>query len=661
MTCRRGRFSICTGIRTAVNDTSTRVPHTPGPDESRRRIGAATFARAATPRQMPIGAECGAGCVNFRVWAPDHGAVEVVIGEASWPLEDEDNGYFSASVSSIGPGTLYRFRLDGRPELFPDPASRFQPFGPHGPSEVICPDAYQWRHPRRGAQRSGQVIYEMHIGTYTPAGTLRAAAGKLERLARLGITVIELMPLNGFPGRFNWGYDGVNLFAPCQVYGRPDDLRAFADAAHENGLAVILDVVYNHLGPDGNYLGAFAADYFSRDKATEWGDGINFDGARAAGVREFFIENAAYWIREFRLDGLRLDATQSIFDRSTVHILAEVTQAARAAAQEPLLIVAENEPQDARLLQPPQAGGAGICALWNDDFHHAARVALTAHNEAYMSGYRGTAQEFVSLVRAGFLYQGQYFAWQKKPRGRRATGLPGGALIAYLENHDQVANGGFGRRLATICAPAELRALTALLLLGPATPMLFQGQESGSAAPFQFFADHAGELDAATRDGRLQFIAQFPSLANPEVQRAAPSPADAATFERCKLTDAALTENAHFKFHQDLIRLRKSDPAFAAQRPECIEGAVLNSRAFVLRFDIPDIDERLLVINLGLDLHLTLCAEPLLAPPAGAAWEELWSSEALAYGGNGAPPAVSAQGLNFHGRSAIVLGARVCE
>jgi maltooligosyltrehalose trehalohydrolase len=392
---------------------------------------------------MPIGAECGAGCVNFRVWAPDHGAVEVVIGEASWPLEDEDNGYFSASVSSIGPGTLYRFRLDGRPELFPDPASRFQPFGPHGPSEVICPDAYQWRHPRRGAQRSGQVIYEMHIGTYTPAGTLRAAAGKLERLARLGITVIELMPLNGFPGRFNWGYDGVNLFAPCQVYGRPDDLRAFADAAHENGLAVILDVVYNHLGPDGNYLGAFAADYFSRDEATEWGDGINFDGARAAGVREFFIENAAYWIREFRLDGLRLDATQSIFDRSPVHILAEVTQAARAAAQEPLLIVAENEPQDARLLQPPQAGGAGICALWNDDFHHAARVALTAHNEAYMSGYRGTAQEFVSLVRAGFLYQGQYFAWQKKPRGRRAAGLPGGALIAYLENHDQVANGGF--------------------------------------------------------------------------------------------------------------------------------------------------------------------------------------------------------------------------
>ena len=269
--------------------------------------------------------------MNFRVWAPDHGAVDVVIGEASWPLDDEGNGYFSASVSSIGPGTLYRFRLDESPELFPDPASRFQPFGPHGPSEVICPDTYQWRNPRRGAQRRGQVIYEMHIGTYTPAGTLRAAAGKLERLARLGVTVIELMPLNGFPGRFNWGYDGVNLFAPCQVYGRPDDLRAFADAAHENGLAVILDVVYNHLGPDGNYLGMFAADYFSRDTPTEWGDGINFDGAHSAGVREFFTENAAYWIREFRLDGLRLDATQSVFDRSPVHILAEVTRAARAA------------------------------------------------------------------------------------------------------------------------------------------------------------------------------------------------------------------------------------------------------------------------------------------------------------------------------------------
>ena len=607
---------------------------------------------------MPISAEHDGHSVNFRVWAPRHDEVRVVIGDATSPLEDEGNGYFSASVNDIGAGTLYRFQLDGHPDLYPDPASRFQPFGPHGPSEVIGPVGYAWRHPRLGAQRKGQVIYEMHVRTYTGEGTFSAAAGKLERLAHLGVTVIELMPLNEFPGRFNWGYDGVGLYAPCHVYGRPDDLRAFVDAAHAHRLAVILDVVYNHLGPEGNYLGVFAAAYFSRDETTEWGDAINFDGAHSADVREFFIQNAAYWIREFCLDGLRLDATQSLFDRSPVHIIADITRAARAAAPELLLIVAENEPQDGRLLQPVESGGAGICALWNDDFHHAARVALTNHNEAYMSGYRGTAQEFISLVRSGFLYQGQYFAWQKKPRGRRTPDIPAGAVIAYLENHDQVANGGFGKRLASICSPAELRAMTALLLLGPATPMLFQGQETGTATPFLFFADHGGELGAATREGRLEFIVQFPSLATPDSQQAALPPEALATFERCKLRDADLAPNVHYRFHQDLIRLRKNDPAFAAQRPEFIQGAVLGPRAFLLRYSIPDTEERLVVINLGLDLHLTLCAEPLLAPPAGADWRELWSSEAIVYGGNGAPPAVSSWGLTFHGRSAVVLGAQ---
>src|SRR4051812_1352582 len=405
-------------------------------------------------RHMPIGAECGEQFVNFRVWAPDRRELLVAIGANAWPLTNEGNGYFSGSIDNVGAGALYQFQFDGQPDRYPDPASRFQPSGPDGPSEVIAPDTYAWRHPRRGASRKQQVIYEMHIGTYTPEGTFSAASTQLERLARLGITVIELMPLNEFPGRFNWGYDGVGLFAPCHVYGRPDDARAFIDAAHENGIAVILDVVYNHLGPEGNYLSKFAADYFSRE-ATEWGDAINFDGANSAGVREFFINNAAYWIREYRLDGLRIDATQTLFDRSTVHIVAELTRAARAESAERLLIVAENEPQDGQLLQPVDAGGAGISALWNDDFHHAARVALTNHNEAYMSGYRGNAQEFISLVRRGFLYQGQYFEWQKKPRGRRTVEIPGGAVVAYLENHDQIANGGSGKRLASICSPAE--------------------------------------------------------------------------------------------------------------------------------------------------------------------------------------------------------------
>jgi maltooligosyltrehalose trehalohydrolase len=610
-------------------------------------------------RHLPIGAECVGEAVHFRVWAPLHHDVDVVIGEETWPLNNEGTGYFSAGVAGAGPGTLYRFQIDGDKELYPDPASRSQPFGPHGPSEVICPDLFEWKHPRLGARRENQVIYEMHLGTYTREGTFAAAASKLGRLADLGISVIELMPVNEFAGRFNWGYDGVDLYAPCHVYGRPDDFRAFIDAAHGHGLAVILDVVYNHLGPDGNYLSKFSPAYFSKGRSTEWGDGINFDEAHSAGVRQFFTANAGYWVTEFRLDGLRIDATQTLHDSSPVHILCEITEAARAASKEPLLIVAENEPQNAELLRTPGTAGAGICALWNDDFHHAARVALTGHNEAYMSGYLGSAQEFVSLARHGFLYQGQYFEWQRKPRGHRARHIPGCGLIAYLENHDQVANGGFGKRLASLCAPAELRALTALLLLGPATPMLFQGQECGTEVPFVFFADHPPELATPTRAGRLKFLSQFPSLATPGIQSELPSPEQSSTFERCKLTDADLAPNAAYRFHQDLIRMRRRDPAFAAQRPECVEGAVLNSRAFVLRFATPGAAERLLVINLGMDLHLANRAEPLLAPPAGARWAQLWTSEASCYGGNGSPRAVTSDGLHFQGRSALVLGGEI--
>lgn len=608
-------------------------------------------------RGMPIGAECGDGCVHFRVWAPLRREVSAVIDDTrSLPLDDEGNGYFSATMAGIGAGALYQYRLDGGAKLYPDPASRFQPAGPHGPSEVVCPSAYRWTQPRRGARREGQVIYEMHIGTYSREGTYTAAARRLARLSELGITVIELMPVNEFPGRFNWGYDGVDLFAPCHVYGRPDDLRAFVDAAHALGLAVILDVVYNHLGPDGNYLGAYSSDYSARDNPTEWGDRMNFDGVNAAGVREFFIQNAAYWIREFRFDGLRLDATQNIEDKSPVHVLAEITRAARAAATEPVLIVAENEPQDARLLDDTSAG---VCALWNDDFHHAARVALTRHNPAYLCGYLGSAQEFVSLVRHGFLYQGQYFEWQKKPRGRRAGAVPGCRQVAYLENHDQIANSGFGRHLALVCAPAELRAMTALLLLGPATPLLFQGQECGVARPFQFFADHSPELAAGTQKGRLEFLAQFPALAVARTRDALPVPGDASTFERCKLTDRDFAPNHWYALHRDLIRLRREDPAFAAQRADCIEGAVLDSHAFVLRYALPGAEERLLVVNLGLDLHFTRHAEPLLAPPVGAVWSALWSSEDLAYGGEGLPEPVTDQGLHFYGRSAVVLGPRL--
>ena len=605
---------------------------------------------------MHIGAQVTREGVRFRVWAPHRRRVHVVIDDIPRALASEPDGYFSAVVERAQAGMHYRYQLDDDAQLYPDPAARFQPDGPHGASEIVDPNAYPWRHARIGAKREGCILYEAHIGTWTEQGTFLAAIDRLPAIARLGITTIEVMPIAEFAGRFNWGYDGVCLFAPSHVYGGPHDFRAFVDAAHALDLTVILDVVYNHFGPDGNYHPHFSPHYAAAEK-TEWGDGINFDGEHAQPVRDLITANAAYWIREFRLDGLRLDATQSLIDRSPVHILADITRSARAASDEPLLITGENEPQDTRLLGEPEVGGCGLDALWNDDFHHAARVALTQRNEAYMSGYRGTAQEFVSLVRHGFLYQGQYFQWQQKPRGTPSLDLPASAFVVYLENHDQVANTGLGRRLPTICSPAELRAMTALLLLSPATPLLFQGQEDGSQAPFVFFAHHEGELAQATQDGRREFLSQFPSLTAASTQASIPDPSAAATFAQCKLRPTGRGDDPHRALHADLIQLRKRDAAFSAQRKDCIAGAVLGSRAFVLRYRVPYTPERVLVINLGLDFDCPHCAEPLLAPPRGAKWVQLWSSEDVRYGGNGAPSAHSSAILRFQGRSAVVLGA----
>ena len=606
---------------------------------------------------MHVGAQSTREGVMFRVWAPGRRRVRVLIEETASALSPESGGYFSGLVPQAHAGMRYRYLLDDDPKPYPDPAARFQPEGPHGPSEIVDPDAYAWRHARIGAKREGHVIYELHIGTFTEDGTFLSAIDRLSAIARLGVTAVEVMPIGEFAGRFNWGYDGVCLFAPSHVYGGPHDFRVFVDAAHALGLRVILDVVYNHFGADGNYHPRFSA-YYSAAQKTEWGDGINFDGRHSQPVRDFVSANAAYWVREFRLDGLRLDATQSLRDDSAVHILADITRSARAASPQPLLIIGENEPQDSRLLRSVDAGGCGLDALWNDDFHHAARVALTRRNEAYMSGYRGDPQEFVSLVRSGFLYQGQYFQWQRKGRGTPSLDLPGSAFVAYLENHDQVANTGPGRRLAAVCSAAELRAMTALLLLGPATPMLFQGQEYGSQRPFAYFADHTGELAQKTRSGRLEFLAQFPSLTAAETRAAIPDPGAQSTFEQCKLRALDDADNAYRALHADLIRLRRSDPAFAAQCAHCIEGAVIGPHAFALRFRVPHAHERLLVVNLGLDIRCVDCAQPLLAPPRDARWIALWSSESVRYGGGGAQPDTDGHITTFQGRSAVVFGAQ---
>jgi maltooligosyltrehalose trehalohydrolase len=626
----------------------------------------------STARRLPVGAEpLAAGGVSFRVWAPQRRQVEVVleggVGYAggngksvAFALSAEGNGYFSGISNEASPGTIYRYRLDGT-GLFPDPASRFQPDGPHGPSQVVDSTAFRWTDQHwRGVRREGQVVYEMHIGTFTPEGDWSTASRELLALEELGITVLEIMPVADFPGHFGWGYDGVNLFAPTRLYGTPDDFRRFVDQAHNLGIGVMLDVVYNHFGPAGNYLKEFAEAYFTDRYKNDWGEAINFDGPDAGPVREFFVANAVYWIDEFHLDGLRLDATQQIFDASPDNIMAVLGRRARATAgQRAIFLVAENEPQETRLVRPLDEGGQGLDALWNDDFHHSAMVALTGRNEAYYSDYLGKPQEFLSAAKYGYLYQGQRYRWQKKRRGTPSFGLPPAAFITYLQNHDQIANSGRGERCAQLTSPGRLRALTALLLLGPGTPMLFQGQEFAASAPFDFFADQRGDLGQSVCQGRGEFLKQFRNLATSEIQRLLPDPCAAATFQRCKLDLSERQSHAAvYALHRDLLKLRREEPVFHSQRPLSFDGAVLDEQAFVLRFfGATHAEDRLLIVNLGRDLRLDPAPEPLLAPPEDRLWDILWSSEHPTYGGCGTAPLDTEENWRIPGEAAVVLKA----
>jgi maltooligosyltrehalose trehalohydrolase len=503
----------------------------------------------------------------------------------------------------------------------------------------------------------------MHLGTFTPTGTWEAASRELPALAELGVTVLEIMPIADFPGRFGWGYDGVDLFAPTRLYGTPDDCRRFVDRAHALGLGVILDVVYNHLGPDGNYLAQFSPEYFSTRYSTDWGQAINYDDAHAGPVREFFIANAGYWIEEFHFDGLRLDATQNIYDTSAEHILTAIARRVRqAAGGRATLLVAENEPQHTRLVRPPERGGYGLDMLWNDDFHHSAMVALTGRTEAYYSDYRGTPQEFISALKWGYLYQGQWYKWQKQRRGTPGLDLTPAAFVTYVQNHDQIANSGRGLRAHLLTSPGRYKALTAVMLLGPGTPMLFQGQEFAATSPFFYFADFPEALAGLTRQGRTAFLSQFPSLAQPDMQACLPDPGDPATFVRSQLDLAERQRHAEmYALHRDLLQLRRIEPVFRAQRRGGMDGAVLAPEAFVLRFFGADGDDRLLLANFGRDLQYNPAPEPLLAPPQGMLWQVLWSSEDPRYGGCGMAPLEDEENWHIPGHAAVVLQPRTGE
>lgn len=584
----------------------------------------------------------GEGKVEFKVWAPSCRDIEVEIinNKTKLKLNKDQEGYFTGQLENIKLGTLYKYKInDG--QSYPDPVSRFLPEGPHGPTQIVDPNHYVWHDQNwKGISMQGQIIYEMHVGAFTKEGTFDAAATQLEELARIGITLIELMPCLEFPGRWNAGYDISNLFAPSHIYGDYEALKRFVDKAHQLGLGVILDLVYNHFGPVGCYNAMFSEFYFSTKYKTDWGEAINFDGVGSSEVRKFFLSNICYWLSEFHLDGFRMDSTHDIYDDSIPHIFAELTQRGREVAfPKKIVFIAENLPHDIKFLHAQKDNGYEFDAIWNDDFHNLTVVALLGRSEAFYLDYKGDSQNYVSLLKKSFLYQGQS-CWTGKPRGTPVENEPACAFVGYLQNHDLVSNQLRGERLHQLIEPALFRAVTALFLLAPQTPLIFMGQEFCSSKPFSFFADHDDSMGKITSAGRKKFLEMFPSYVevfqSSDAHKFIPDVASPQTFEQSQLD---LTERESHKemylLHQDLFKIRKEDPVISKQDRSKLDGAVLNDACFILRYFGEKGDDRLILVNFGKDIFAKSIAEPLIAPSKKGEWKLIWSSENLNYGGKG--------------------------
>ncbi len=516
-------------------------------------------ASAARRHLMPHGAEIAAdGRVRFRLWAPGCERIEVALeGGPTLALDRGDEGWHTLSTDQAGTGSLYQFVLpDGM--RVPDPASRFQPRDVHGPSEVVDPAAFVWNDDFAGRPWSEAVVYEMHVGAFTAAGTFAAAAEKLDHLAGLGITAIEVMPVADFPGGRNWGYDGVLPYAPDSSYGRPEDFKAFIVAAHARGLMVILDVVYNHFGPDGNFLPVYAPGFFTERHKTPWGAGINYDGEHARPVRDFAIHNALYWLEEFNLDGLRLDAVHAIMDDGPVHLLDELAHAVRSMRGErPTHLVLENEDNQAsRLTREAPGKPATFTAQWNDDIHHVLHVAATGEDAGYYKAYAGRTDLLARAMAEGFAYQGEMMEYRDQARGEPSASLPPAAFVAFAQNHDQIGNRAFGDRLSASVAPERLRAIAAVALLLPQVPMLFMGEEWATKTPFPFFCDFAGDLADAVRQGRRDEFKRFPEFQDPDRRAQIPDPLAEATFRSAKL-DWDAVDDDQLRITADLLAKRR--------------------------------------------------------------------------------------------------------
>ncbi len=541
-----------------------------------------------------LGAQVRKGATWFRVWASEAARLEVVIESGAHPgktfqLEKDSQGCRTVVVPEVGDGDLYRFLVDGQGP-FPDPASRFQPHGVHGPSQVVDPARYQWRDQGfRPPPRERLVLYELHTGTFTPEGTFEALSEKLGYLRDLGVTAVELMPVPDFAGNRNWGYDGVALFAPARCYGAPDDLRRLVDRAHELGLAVHLDVVYNHLGPDGAYHRAFCPHYYSDRHRSPWGDGLNFDGPQSEGARGFFIENALRWIFEYHIDGLRLDATHAIVDDSERYFLEELCTEIRAATTEAgreVTVVAEDTRNLKHMLQPPAEGGWGLDGVWSDDFHHQVRRRMAGDSDGYYKDYDGTTRSIAATARQGWFYTGQHAEYFGHSRGTDPSGLTPDRFVFFIQNHDQTGNRAFGDRMHHRIKPAAWRAASAMLLTLPEVPLLFMGQEWAASTPFLYFTDHNPDLGRAVTEGRRKEFSKFAAFADPAARERIPDPQAVSTFEASRLKWEELAEPFHaaaLRLYRKLLELRGAEPALQT-------GGSGD-------FDVQDLDESTLLIT----------------------------------------------------------------
>jgi maltooligosyltrehalose trehalohydrolase len=493
--------------------------------------------------------------IRFRLWAPGENRVELEIkGRDPIAMERIGGGFFETFVKDVGGGARYEFALSGGRRV-PDPASRFQPNDVDGPSEAIDPSAYRWQESWPGRKWDDIVLYELHLGAFSPEGTFRGAGRKLNHLATLGVTAVEIMPVSDFKGRWNWGYDGAFPYAPDASYGRPEDFKSFIEAAHENGIAVLLDVVYSHFGPEGNFLPLYAPDFFTGRHETPWGKAIQFDGPNSRPVRDFFIENAEYWLEEFHLDGLRFDAVHAIKDDARPDLLEELVRRVRARFSRPIHLLLENESNDPHRLTRRGDEAKLYTAQWNDDIHHVLHVAATHENGGYYAAY-GSTELLGKTLAEGFGYQGKMMPYRNAPRGGPSAELPPTAFVSFIQNHDQIGNRAFGERLSALASPEVIRALAAVYLLAPQTPMLFMGEEWGATQPFLFFCDFDGELAEAVRKGRREEFSRFAEFADPDRVAKIPDPCAETTFLASKL-DWSRIDPAHLAYYRELLKTRR--------------------------------------------------------------------------------------------------------